>query len=175
MDGQQFDRLVAESARRPTRRSTLRLLLGGLFGGVVALRGISVRAGDRPDGDGDGLFDDDESFVYGTDPFSYDSDGDGVGDGEEVYYGTDPVVGAVDVEVLPIPAQNGGAVEIGDVNKGGNAGDAIGVGDTLTCRALGAPCSYDAECCSPTVLCCFDGTYLRTQCEDVTVYGGHCL
>src|SRR5687767_11617388 len=30
------------------------------------------------DGDGDGLFDDDETSVYGTDPFAPDSDFDGV-------------------------------------------------------------------------------------------------
>jgi hypothetical protein len=44
----------------------------------------------RPDRDGDGLFDDDETDVYGTDPDNPDSDGDGVDDGQEVYDGTDP-------------------------------------------------------------------------------------
>ena len=46
----------------------------------------------RPDRDDDGLFDDDETDVYGTDPDDPDSDGDGVGDGQEVYDGTDPAV-----------------------------------------------------------------------------------
>jgi hypothetical protein len=45
----------------------------------------------RPDRDGDGLFDDDETDVYGTDPDNPDSDGDGSDDGQEVYDGTDPV------------------------------------------------------------------------------------
>lgn len=44
-----------------------------------------------PDGDGDGLFDDDETNVYGTDPADFDTDGDGFSDGEEVFYGTDPL------------------------------------------------------------------------------------
>src|SRR5690349_15104721 len=44
----------------------------------------------RPDRDGDGLYDDDETDVYGTDPDNPDSDGDGVDDGQEVYDGTDP-------------------------------------------------------------------------------------
>jgi hypothetical protein len=47
--------------------------------------------GERPDRDQDGLYDDDETGVYGTNPDVVDSDGDGSGDGEEVYLGTDPL------------------------------------------------------------------------------------
>jgi hypothetical protein len=43
------------------------------------------------DSDGDGLFDADEVGVYGTNPAVYDTDGDGTGDGAEVYYGTNPL------------------------------------------------------------------------------------
>lgn len=46
---------------------------------------------DRPDTDMDGLYDDDETDVYGTDPLLWDTDGDGVSDGQEVYDGTDPL------------------------------------------------------------------------------------
>ena len=49
--------------------------------------------GDRPDTDSDGLFDDDETDVYGTDPNAADTDGDGADDGAEVFYGTDPTDG----------------------------------------------------------------------------------
>jgi hypothetical protein len=42
------------------------------------------------DSDGDGLFDTDETSVYGTNPSVYDTDGDGVSDGAEVYNGTNP-------------------------------------------------------------------------------------
>jgi hypothetical protein len=44
----------------------------------------------RADSDGDGLFDEDETGVYGTNSSVYDTDGDGSGDGEEVFYGSDP-------------------------------------------------------------------------------------
>jgi uncharacterized protein YkwD len=43
------------------------------------------------DSDGDGLLDDDETNVYGTDPNTFDTDGGGVGDGEEVFNGTNPL------------------------------------------------------------------------------------
>ena len=43
------------------------------------------------DTDGDGLFDDDEIGIYGTDPNKADTDGDGMIDGDETaIYGTDP-------------------------------------------------------------------------------------
>ncbi len=51
---------------------------------------VEPPAEERPDGDEDGLFDDDELGVYFTDPTAWDTDGDGSSDGEEVYYGTDP-------------------------------------------------------------------------------------
>lgn len=44
------------------------------------------------DTDGDGLCDDDEELVYGTDPNNADTDMDALGDGEEVLnYGTNPL------------------------------------------------------------------------------------
>lgn len=46
---------------------------------------------DRPDRDNDGLYDDDETDVYGTDPDDPDTDGDGSDDGLEVFNGTDPL------------------------------------------------------------------------------------
>ncbi len=42
------------------------------------------------DSDGDGLSDDDEEELLGTDKLSFDSDGDGVDDGKELSQGTDP-------------------------------------------------------------------------------------
>ncbi|HEX3287160.1 MAG TPA: hypothetical protein VHT50_21505 [Mycobacterium sp.] len=44
----------------------------------------------RPDTDQDGLFDDDEINVYGTNPKKADTDGDGRDDGQEVFDNTDP-------------------------------------------------------------------------------------
>lgn len=105
MDAQRFDRWTVAMTQRPTRRATLRLLTGGLLGGLLAQRMFGPAFAQRPDRDDDGLYDDDETDVYGTNPDVYDTDGDGVGDGEEVYVGTDPLVpegGA------PPPAPGGG-------------------------------------------------------------------
>ena len=179
MDSRTFDRLVTAAAGS-SRRGALRVLAAGLLGGVLGHRGSPVvQAAQRLDQDGDGLFDDDESLVYGTDPYGYDTDGDGVGDGEEVYYGTNPILAEnlVLAEPPPVPV-DGGEVAIGDVNSGGNADGAVGVGDTwgVTCLGVGSTCNFDAECCNVgAVLCCFDGTYLQTKCTDVTAYGGACL
>jgi hypothetical protein len=43
------------------------------------------------DYDGDGITDDEEEFVTGTDPRNADSDGDGLDDGTEVYYRMNPL------------------------------------------------------------------------------------
>lgn len=92
MNAPTFDRMLTGSVRRPTRRAAVRALAGGLLGGLFAQRAITAtRAAQPTDSDGDGLYDVDETNVYGTNPSAYDSDGDGSGDGEEVYYGTDPL------------------------------------------------------------------------------------
>jgi hypothetical protein len=185
MDAYTFDELTARLARRPNRRGTLRLLGGGILAGLLGYRGaVSASALQRLDSDGDGLYDDDESFIYGTDPFGYDSDGDAVGDGEEVYYGTNPLIG--DQVVLeeppadPVVVVDGGTVGDGgcsSVDAAGNCNGGVAVVDIRDyCRAEGASCTSDTDCCNTgTVLCCFDGTTLTTRCTDVTVYGGACL
>lgn len=52
----------------------------------------AVPAWAQPDRDGDGLYDLDETSVYGTNPKVFDTDSDGVGDGEEVRVGTNPAI-----------------------------------------------------------------------------------
>ena len=88
MDARTFDRLAVAMAKPPTRRRALRLLAGGVLAGLLSPR--LVRAAQRSDRDQDGLFDVDEDNIYGTNPDDPDSDDDGLGDGEEVYLGTDP-------------------------------------------------------------------------------------
>ena len=91
MDAPTFDRMLTGSVRLPTRRAVVRALAGVLLGGLFAQRVITAtRAAQPTDSDGDGLYDADETGVYGTNPSAYDTDGDGSSDGEEVYYGTDP-------------------------------------------------------------------------------------
>ncbi|MCH8919986.1 MAG: DUF1929 domain-containing protein [Chloroflexi bacterium] len=64
---------------------------------VVNSAGIPSEAtfillGEPTDSDGDGLTDDAETIVYGTDPLVSDTDGDGFSDGDEVFMGTEPLV-----------------------------------------------------------------------------------
>ncbi len=120
MDAHSFDRLVADSSRRPSRRNALRLLAGGFCGALLTRTRVANALAQRPDRDGDGLFDDDETDVYGTDPDNPDTDGDGDSDGLEVYNGTDPRTphgGA------PPPPDNGGCAPgecIDDIVDPGN-------------------------------------------------------
>ena len=60
------------------------------FGDRTSTTGNNIYAA-RADSDQDGLFDDDELNVYGTDPNNPDTDGDGVDDGEEIALGIDPL------------------------------------------------------------------------------------
>jgi hypothetical protein len=75
------------------------------------------------DTDGDGVIDDDEVGVYGTDPNAWDTDGDGLSDGDELFVaGTDPFVWDTDgdgvsdggiaaaVEAEPLAGEDGAAV-----------------------------------------------------------------
>lgn len=178
MDPWTFDRLIAE-ATRPSRRGALRLLAGGLFGGVLAGRWVAPAAAQRPDSDSDGLYDDDETAIYGTDPSAYDTDGDAVGDGEEVYIGTNPLAGEVVVEQIPLPpgcfaVDTSGNCVIADAGSVGDTSGGAGGGPSVICFALGVPCDYDHECCGASAFCCWDGVSLRTECTDVAGYGHVC-
>jgi len=70
-----------------------------LFGFAVAVLFVLLMAGPalaqddagQSDSDGDGLGNSEEVLVYGSDPAAADSDGDGLPDGIEVQLGTDPL------------------------------------------------------------------------------------
>lgn len=86
--------------------ATRRLLLGATVPALALtfLPALSPAVGAAgSDADGDGLYDDDELAVYSTDPSTWDTDGDGASDGEEVYDGTDPTAGGFE-------AATGGAI-----------------------------------------------------------------
>jgi len=51
---------------------------------------LDAEYGSQHDSDGDGISDDDEIRIHGTDPWLADSDGDGVSDSDEIAAGTDP-------------------------------------------------------------------------------------
>ena len=66
-------------ARRALAGTTLAGAL--LLGATLMAPGAAAQS----DADADGLFDADEIGVYLTNPNVFDTDGDGLGDGEEVY------------------------------------------------------------------------------------------
>jgi hypothetical protein len=119
--------------------------------GVLARHGVTVAgAVQRPDRDGDGLYDDDETDVYGTNPDNPDTDGDGIDDGQEVYDGTDPLTPA-----------------------GGNGGDGCGgaCGPSETC--VGSVCVAPAP--SSNQLCAAQGlTDCGGKCTDTLTSDAHC-
>jgi hypothetical protein len=201
MDAQTFDRWTAAFAGRPTRRGIVRLLAVGAVAGLVSPR--LTRAAMQADRDGDGLFDDDETGVYGTNPDVFDSDGDGSSDGEEVYFGTDPLTAGGNV--ARADSDGDGLYDDDETNIYGTTataadsdGDGVGDGEEVSqgtdplvnanaapaaeqapdpvlieCRAAGAGCDSDLQCCAGT-LCCLDGTTLTTRCTDVTDTGFVC-
>jgi hypothetical protein len=149
LDAKTFDRLIAEAAQ-PSRRGALRFLAAGLLGGLLTSRWVAPAAALQADRDGDGLFDDDETGVYGANPDLYDTDGDGVGDGEEVYVGTDPLTPDL-----------GGATLTGETGEGTAACAALGQscvvndccggycdGETCQCASDGGECRGHGECCN---------------------------
>lgn len=86
------------------------------------------------DADGDGLFDADETGVYGTNPAVYDTDGDGAGDGEEVYYGSDPRMAGGSSGAAGIDSDGDGLYDIDETSVYGTSAavfdsDGDGVGD----------------------------------------------
>lgn len=71
-------------------RLLFRVLGCGALVALLSVGGFGI-ASARTDSDGDGLFNQDETSVYHTNPNVADTDGDGVSDGEEVYLGTNPL------------------------------------------------------------------------------------
>ena len=87
----------------------MRLLAGTVIAGLLWRREGLLSSAQRSDRDGDGLYDDDETEVYGTNPDAYDTDGDGTGDGEEIYNRDNGLGGPSDplTNNAPPPPDNG--------------------------------------------------------------------
>jgi hypothetical protein len=199
MDNARFDDLSRRVGVTATRRATLHLLAAVLIGGLFSRRGIApLGAAQRSDRDGDGLFDDDETNVYRTNPDLFDTDRDGTGDGEEIWNRDQGLPGPND----PLTPAGGGApcpagqFDCGagctDLNSdAGNCGTCGLTCDTAnghacvggfctqpvapTCIALGGQCvGIDLPCCGndPTLgynnVLCCADLTGAGYCTDVT-------
>ncbi len=102
---------------------------GTASGGFLGVFDLVVRdVTSSGDLDGDGLSNEDETTVYGTDPANPDTDGDGLSDGDEVLvYGTDPLVADTDGDGF----LDGQEVAMGtDPNDGGSSPANIAIAGT---------------------------------------------
>lgn len=75
------------AVRKPENAKDLKKIIEAFQSQVMS----SVSSGSSVDTDGDGLFDGQEAF-YGSDPKKLDTDGDGYKDGDEVKNGYDPTI-----------------------------------------------------------------------------------
>jgi hypothetical protein len=159
MDATRFDVFSKRFASSSTRRTALRLLSAGLLG---ALLPASARAAQRSDRDNDGLFDDDETDVYGTNPDIPDTDGDGVGDGQEICnQNRAPGCDQDQVHTNPLVNENAAPPPPTDPAPV----------PAPTCVGVGGACSAHSNCCgydTPNILCCFDANGFGV-CTDVSV------
>jgi hypothetical protein len=69
---------------------------------VVAIHSRPILGAAQTDGDGDGLSDDAERYLYLTDPARPDTDGDGNTDGEEAASCRNPATAAIDPFFVPV-------------------------------------------------------------------------
>jgi hypothetical protein len=122
-------------AKRHNGRLLLRILGCSAFAAMLFVGGVGI-ASARTDSDGDGLFNDDETSVYHTNPNVADTDGDGSSDGEEVYQGTDPL--AANAPAATADRDGDGLFDADESNTYGTNpdvsdtdGDGVGDGDEI--------------------------------------------
>lgn len=170
MDAHAFDRMVAEAARYANRRTTFRLVAGGLLGALLPGRA----AAQRPDRDEDGLFDDDEEEVYGTDPDVYDSDGDGIGDGEEIWNRDQGLDGPSD----PLTPDGGDEMPEGSESPPDDGNQAPPPGHGMFLREICIPgldvCASPYQCDAPTTRHTCSGTVAGVTAWCCVPPGGFC-
>ena len=107
LDVASFSNVVigASLGGRPSMTGLADLAVGDLFSIPGSQFSISFRSLDPADAvtadrDGDGISTYEEMFTHHTDPGLYDSDGDGIGDGDEVARSLDPLAVSVPNDVL---------------------------------------------------------------------------
>jgi hypothetical protein len=83
---------AAFAARRLLAAGAFAALLVGAAAAVPPASAAGPCPSMNPDPDGDGLTCHEEAVIYSTDPLVFDTDGDNMNDGLEIYYGSDPLV-----------------------------------------------------------------------------------
>jgi len=96
-DGIQLDLIADQASREIADKVAIELEsqihdLKQRIDAFEALRRERTAGESALDSDSDGISDYDEIHLYGTDPFSADTDGDGIPDGAEIMMGLDPLV-----------------------------------------------------------------------------------
>jgi hypothetical protein len=91
--------------------------------------GTELPPANGPDADGDGLSDGDEAS-YGTDPNKPDSDGDGYSDGEEVFLDSDPTNKTITPGTVALASRAGfeGSDGSGGAGAAGDSASGFGIG-----------------------------------------------
>jgi hypothetical protein len=170
MDETRFDTLARSLSGLPTRRAAVRLLAGSLVAGLLAWHGAApARTLQRPDSDGDGLYDDDEVEVYGTKPDVADTDGDGTGDGEEIYNRDNGLGGPSDP--LTPDGGNMGCPE-GQATCGGVCIDVSA--DPANCGACGSVCAASENCYGGVCLAPAPSSDQVCAAQGLSACGGVC-
>jgi hypothetical protein len=134
MDGSRFYVLTRSLTDARSHRGVARAILVATF--LLGFSVVAPSVAAQTDADGDGLFDQDETGVYFTNPQVFDTDGDGIGDGEEVYLGTNPL--AANAAPVQADSDGDGLFDLDETNVYGTSasaydtdGDGIGDGEEV--------------------------------------------
>jgi hypothetical protein len=150
MDATRFDALTRSLATPAPRRGALRLLVGGLVGGLLVRRGQSPVIAAQPlcAQLGEACNSDDQCCVG--------------------YCSQDGFCACVADSEVCYPSGYGGCCNGQPCNAQGFCGGA--------CGDIGAGCNSDVDCCQGNfpALCCFSGVSLTTVCTDVSNTGYVC-
>jgi hypothetical protein len=135
MEAQSYDRPTAAIPQRRASHLLVRILGCGALTAMLSVGAVGI-ASARTDSDGDGLYNDDETSIYHTNPNIADTDRDGTDDGEEVYLGTNPL--APDAPAAGSDRDGDGLLDVDESKTYGTNpdvsdtdGDGVGDGDEV--------------------------------------------